>query len=127
VLVVDDEASVRSTITRVLEHLGLSVLSAPDGSSALEVFQSHLNVIDCVLLDLTMPGMPGTEVARAMRAIHPSLPIVLMSGYNQEDMARSMQEVMNIRFLHKPFLLVELDTALQWVFAMWGTSRELGK
>jgi CheY-like chemotaxis protein len=127
VLVVDDEASVRSTIAHLLERLGFRVLSAPDGSYALEIFHSHLNALDCVLLDLTMPGIPGAEVARTMRELHPALPIVLMSGYSVEDIARSIQEVIRMPFLPKPFQFVDLLTVLQHIFSVADISYELGR
>jgi PAS domain S-box-containing protein len=113
VLVVDDEANVRSAVAQLLDHLGLNVLSAHDGMHALEVFRSHPHVIDCVLLDLTMPGMSGTDLARALRKIQPTLPIVLMSGYSLEDMARSIQAATQMQFLPKPFQLADLHMALQ--------------
>jgi PAS domain S-box-containing protein len=127
VLVVDDEANVRSAIAQLLERMGFHVLSAPDGSYALGVFHSHLNAIDCVLLDLTMPGMPGAEVARAMRELHPTLPIVLMSGYGVGDIAQSIQEVTRMLFLSKPFQFADLLQILQPVLAPAELSCELGR
>jgi CheY-like chemotaxis protein len=127
VLVVDDEASVRSTLVQLLERLGLKVLTAPDAEYALESLQSHLNAIDCVLLDLTMPGMPSATVARRMRELSPTLPIVLMSGYSAEDIARSVQEASRMHALPKPFRLADLLEIVQQVFTMTDSSYEVGR
>jgi FixJ family two-component response regulator len=71
--------------------------------------------------------MPGAEVARAMRQLHPTLPIVLMSGYSVEDIARSIQEVTRMPFLSKPFQFVDLLTVLQHVFTAADISDALGR
>ena len=125
-LVVDDEASVRSSIAHMIEHLGLRVLTAADWYTALEVCRTHLTEIDCVLLDLTMPGKPSTDVARMMHHLHPRLPIILMSGYSLGDVAQSLPEVPWMQFLSKPFEFADLLTVLQRVFAMSDATHEMG-
>ena len=85
VLVVDDEPKVRKVVGEILEHAGYQVLRAVDGQEALEVFRREADTIDCVLLDLSMPKLDGEEVFRAMRAIRPSVPVVLCSGFTEQE------------------------------------------
>lgn len=79
VLCVDDEPIGLMVRAKLLEMAEFSVITSADGQSALEVFRTHH--IDIVLLDYMMPRMHGGEVARAMRAIDPKKPIIILSAY----------------------------------------------
>lgn len=79
VLCVDDEAVGLKVRSILLERAGYKVLTASDGQAGLEVFRA--NKVDAVILDYSMPGMSGGEVARAMREIKPNVPILLLSAY----------------------------------------------
>jgi CheY-like chemotaxis protein len=63
----------------LLERSGYTVLTAPDGLAGLEVFEN--NPVEAVVLDYSMPGMHGGEVAALMRARKPHVPILLLSAY----------------------------------------------
>jgi len=80
-LVIDDENLIRTTVCVMLEDAGFRVLSAEDGLAGLEMFERHADVIDAVLLDLTMPRLDGWQCLRRLRAIRADVPVVLMSGY----------------------------------------------
>jgi PAS domain S-box-containing protein len=120
VLVVDDDENVRLATAALLERLGLTVLTAADGRAGLQVFEVSPDTIDCVLLDVTMPGMPGTEVAHAIHQVRPDVPIVLMSGYSKEDINVHLVESQPIYFLPKPFQLADLRAQLLAIFARSG-------
>ena len=79
ILCVDDEAVGLRIRSMLLERAGYRVLSAPDGPSGLSLLEAH--PVEAVILDYSMPGMDGDEVARLMRAMRPSLPILLLSAY----------------------------------------------
>lgn len=81
VLVVDDDLHVQRVIARIVKSLGFAVVTARGGVEALERCGADGAGIDLVLMDLTMPGMGGVEVAHAIRAIRADLPIVLVTGY----------------------------------------------
>jgi PAS domain S-box-containing protein len=80
-LVIDDDNLIRTTVCVMLEDAGFRVLSAEDGLAGLEAFQRHAEVIDTVLLDLTMPRLDGWQCLRRLRAIRADVPVVLMTGY----------------------------------------------
>lgn len=79
VLCVDDELVGLKVRKIVLERAGYQVLTAPDGPSGLTIFSEH--PVEAVILDYSMPGMHGGEVARRMREAKPQVPILLLSAY----------------------------------------------
>jgi CheY-like chemotaxis protein len=104
VLVVDDEADIRGTITALLRFNGYEVDNAANGRDALHEVERELP--DLVLLDQMLPDMSGIDVARRLRAEHPVLPIVFVSGHAEPDMLRDA--VPGVRLLRKPFQSEEL-------------------
>jgi PAS domain S-box-containing protein len=109
VLAVDDEASVRRTVTRALEMLGCKVVAAENGAVALQRMRQFGRPFDLVLLDLTMPQMDGVETLRELRRIRPELPVVLMSGFAQAQAMARFGEHRLAGFLQKPFKLDDLS------------------
>jgi CheY-like chemotaxis protein len=79
VLCVDDEVVGLRVRKILLERAGYQVLTAADGHSGLELFATH--PVDAVVLDYSMPGMHGGEVAKKMRQTKPDVPILLLSAY----------------------------------------------
>ena len=112
VLVVEDEPSVRRTVTLALRHLGFAVLAAEDGMEALEIFRQHQSEIGCVLCDLTMPRMSGWETLAALRELAPGLPAILASGYSEAQVMSGEHAAMPQAFLGKPYELKTLSAAL---------------
>jgi DNA-binding response OmpR family regulator len=78
ILVVDDEASIRTMLMQFLEQAGFEVRTCQDGQTALKVFATEH--FDAILLDLHMPGMSGLETAAVMRQRNPTIPIALMTA-----------------------------------------------
>jgi len=85
VLVVDDETWIRQTATRILEHAGCAVLQASNGQEAVDLYRQKRVQIDVVLLDLLMPVMDGGTAFFQLREINPDLPILISSGYAEDD------------------------------------------
>jgi len=113
ILLVDDEPLMRKMTTAMLSHLGKAVVEASGGMEALEVFRRHSDRIRCVLLDFTMPGMNGWETLAAFRALRPDLPVVLVSGYDQNRVMAAEHSDQPCVFLHKPFRVAELREAIE--------------
>lgn len=114
VLLVDDEATVRAVGARALEAIGFGVLTAGDGAEALRLLAGGAGGIRCVLADVTMPGMSGPELVAAIRRQAPDLPVVLMSGYAEQDIAGSNGDCPDA-FLQKPFTVASLREVLHLV------------
>ena len=107
VLIVDDDDSLRILVRRVLDPMGVTVVDAADGDLALTI-QREGPEIDLVLLDVTMPGRDGDEVFRAMRAVDPGLPVVVLTGYSDQETRARFPDDAGIAFLHKPFDIHDL-------------------
>jgi signal transduction histidine kinase/ActR/RegA family two-component response regulator len=107
VLVADDLPAVLTVASRALGLAGWQVLLAEDGRAALALFE-ECDVIDVVVLDIDMPRLDGIETLRAMRALRPDLPAVLMSGKPPDPSGLPA-----CVFMAKPFTLAELRAALE--------------
>lgn len=81
ILVVDDDASIRHMLCRILSDEGYAAMAAADGDSALKLLSKER--ADLVLLDLKMPGMSGQEVLSRLSATRPKLPVVVMTAFTQ--------------------------------------------
>jgi two-component system, cell cycle sensor histidine kinase and response regulator CckA len=105
ILVVEDEPSVRSTVRRLLERHEYQVLEATNGQDALALLLARKNEVDLVLSDMVMPGMGGAELATRLRSMAPKLPVLLMTGYTEEALARTGDRVIDEQIIEKPFTL----------------------
>jgi CheY-like chemotaxis protein len=92
--------------------MGFTVLQAADGIEAVETLREHAREIVCALLDMTMPRMSGEETLRAIRQAAPSLPIVVMSGYSEQETMGRLGETGVAGFVQKPFTLADLQEAV---------------
>jgi PAS domain S-box-containing protein len=108
VLVIDDESGVSLVTRRILEGQGLTVLVAADGAEGLRLFRQHADQISLVLVDKTMPGMNGLEVATELFKQRPELPVVLASGYDESSSLERTASYQLAAFLQKPFVANEL-------------------
>jgi PAS domain S-box-containing protein len=115
VLIADDEETVCAVGKQMLERMGFSVLTAPDGREALKVFREHADEIVCVLLDLTMPHMDGEEAFRAIRRLHPGVTVMLCSGYNEQDATQRFAGKGLAGFIQKPYNMAALREKLTQV------------
>jgi PAS domain S-box-containing protein len=113
VLIVDDEPAVRAVTARALRTFGLDVIEADDGVAGLEAFAAQGSRISCVLLDLTMPRMGGEETFAAIRDLDPEVPVLLMSGFSEDEGKQRFDGLGIAAFIEKPFALATLRSAIQ--------------
>ncbi len=113
VLLVEDEKMVREMALSMLEELGHQVLSATNGRSAVEILRSQTEYIDCVLLDLTMPGLDGWETLAALRSLRSDLPVILASGYDEAHALAHASKERPQAFLQKPYRIGDLRQAIR--------------
>ena len=123
VLLVDDEEMLRESTSEALESFDVEVLVAADGQEAVDLVSRKGDAIDLVFMDLTMPRMDGRQAFQEIRRICPGVPVVLTSGYNEQE---SIQDFIGrglAGFLQKPYTLKALRETLQ-LCARPGTTRQ---
>jgi two-component system cell cycle sensor histidine kinase/response regulator CckA len=114
ILAVEDEAPLRNLVARILEGLGYRVLLAGTGEEALQVAKEVESHFDLLLTDLVLPGgMRGNDLARDLRARTPGLPVLYMSGYARDTIARGGRLDVEVNFLEKPFTPEALATMVR--------------
>lgn len=114
ILVADDEDLIRELLADALGD-EFDILSASDGKEALSLYKQHQDKIALVITDLIMPNMRGDELAKQMRQIRPSLPIVFISGYEREIETDTLLANGRAAFLPKPFDIGTLTETLREV------------
>ncbi|MBI2796147.1 MAG: response regulator [Gemmatimonadetes bacterium] len=108
VLVVDDEPAIRTSVSRYLRHRGYHAIEAANGEEALDQLQSLSWAVDLILTDMVMPRMSGRELVRHVRATHPGLAILCMSGHLEAPDEEADEPWGRRHVVAKPFELQEL-------------------
>ena len=103
ILLVDDETVVIDVTRLILQKAGYTVLVAENGERGLEVFRERADEVSLVILDLLMPVMGGDEAFTKIREIRPDVPVVLMSGFEEDEAFRRFGDQRLQGFLKKPF------------------------
>ncbi len=109
ILVVEDEAGVRTLAERVLENEGYRVVSASSGSEALAALDSLDELPRLLITDMVMPGMDGRVLAEKLRRKCPDCRVLLMSGYTEDVVIREHKLGPDTSFLAKPFTPTDLS------------------
>ncbi len=108
ILLVDDEDVVRDVAKRLLETAGFSVVAASNGREAVERFRSQPDDFVCVLLDFKMPEMDGEETFAELQRVRSDVPVILSSGYNEQDAIARLIGKGLAGFIHKPYDYAQL-------------------
>jgi two-component system cell cycle sensor histidine kinase/response regulator CckA len=116
ILLVDDEETIRTITSRLLERSGFRVLTAATPGEAVSLFDRHRAAIDLLLTDVVMPEMHGPVLAQHLVGINPDLPVLFISGYNNVDPVE-LGGRPNSAFLSKPFSAKALITAVNDVLS----------
>jgi len=117
ILVVDDEASVRSIARKILEKAGHCVLEAPDALRALNLLDTYHGRLDLVICDVVMPQMTGTEFVERLKVEQPGMKVILISGKVPESPVR------DVELLRKPFSAAALRDAVSRIVLAGGPGR----
>ncbi|MGP9820240.1 response regulator [Salinarimonas sp. NSM] len=110
ILLVDDDALTAMGSADLIEDLGHTVLTAHSGKEALAIAAERPD-LDLVVTDQSMPGMSGVELAKALRAERPALPVILATGYGAPPEGESLPT------LPKPYDQAQLDAAIRSALA----------
>jgi len=113
VLLVDDEEVIRKVVKAMLENMGFDVVLACNGHQALELYDTHLDDICLVLLDLTMPVMDGLSCFKALRQKSQEIKVLISSGYSSQEIGDILTQDKHIGFIQKPYIMKALRDKLQ--------------
>jgi two-component system, cell cycle sensor histidine kinase and response regulator CckA len=103
ILVADDEDGVLNAVDSVLRHAGYRTVLTRNGEEAVARFRATPNAFAAVLFDLTMPGLDGVEVLRAVRALNTATPALVMSGFSEQDVFERLRGLGEVAIVRKPF------------------------
>jgi len=109
VLVVDDEPDIRKVVRMTLEKVGYDVVEAEDGKKAIEEIQKgeHALLLNLIITDIRMPHMNDIDVINYYHKEWPSVPVIVLTGFPDPDMATAMLQHGAVDYLVKP---VEAET-----------------
>lgn len=120
-LVVDDDASVLQVASKVLQRGGYEVLSAGGGAEAIALAEANEERISLLLTDVVMPGMGGRELSEIFRSRFPSVRILFMSAYTEDEVILQGVRVAEVDFISKPFTVQGLQDKVRDVINRNGT------
>ncbi len=109
ILVIDDDAQIRSILKEMLEGAGYDVIEAPDGEIGLKLFRE--NPLDLIIMDIVMPKKDGIDVIAELQHDFPDVKIIAISGggfLKKEDYLQKADELGAVRSLSKPFNIKKL-------------------
>ena len=107
-LLVEDEAAVRSSSRRLFERHGYTVIEARHGADALRIMEQLGRPVDLVVTDLVMPEMGGREMVERLRTRHPAIKVLFMSGYSERAVTSDGIMPPDTGFVEKPFTVEQL-------------------
>jgi PAS domain S-box-containing protein len=113
ILLVDDESMILTVGSELLKTLGYTILTAQDGSSAIDLYKNSKESIDLVILDMVMPEMGGGEVFDELKKINPQVKVLLSSGYSLNGQASRIIKRGCVGFLQKPFTIRDIASQLR--------------
>jgi CheY-like chemotaxis protein len=113
ILLVDDEEMVLEVGEKLLKTMGYHVLTAREGTEAVEVYKKHRETVDLVVLDIIMPKMKGGEVFDCLTEINPDINVLLSSGYSIDGEASKILERGAKGFIQKPFDVERLSESIR--------------
>ena len=106
ILIVDDQDGIRLLLNEVFQSEGLTTYTASNGAEALQIFNEKQ--LDCVLLDVKMPGMDGIEILNEIRKTNEYIPVYMMTAYGEQDLIDSANKLNIEKFFTKPFNIFEV-------------------
>ena len=115
ILIVDDEASIRTVVQRALVKLGYQIITANDGETALLRYKENANRIRLVLMDIGMPGMGGWECLKQLHGINANVPVLLSTGYGGQDLLERARQEGAAGLITKPYQLDEIFRTIRGI------------
>jgi DNA-binding NtrC family response regulator len=127
ILIVDDEVMLVDMTRQLLEKIGYTVSAYTDSGDALRAFLACPMVYDLMITDMTMPGMTGLGLVKAVRAVREDIPVILCTGFNEQISEENSRSLDIQAFLMKPVGLQQLAEAIRKVLVPVSTERRKNK
>lgn len=105
ILVIEDEAALRDVMIEIFELSDIRAICVANGEEGIAQFSEYQAEIQAVFLDMKLPGMGGAATLSALRAIDPTLPVVIMSGRPEHIIMAEFKDQKHLSYLEKPFTL----------------------
>lgn len=107
ILIVDDQHGIRLLLNEVFKKEGYQIFLAANGIEALSIFDKE--AIDCVLLDMKIPGMNGIEILRHLKERQSTIPVVMMTAYGEQNLIEEALELGAVKYFTKPFNIFDIQ------------------
>ena len=114
ILIVDDQQGIRLLLNEVFKKEGFITHLAANGFEALKIAQT--TSLDCVLLDMKIPGMDGLEILRRLKENNEELPVFMMTAYVEQDIIDKANELGVAQYFTKPFNIFEVRDEVKKIF-----------
>lgn len=109
-MIVDDQHGIRLLLGEVFKREGYKTFLASNGLEALDIAKRE--ELDCVLLDMKIPGMDGLEILKNIKAKWPDLPVMMMTAYGELDLIQEALALGAAKYFTKPFNIYEIRDAV---------------
>ncbi|MGN7478189.1 response regulator [Solibacillus silvestris] len=118
ILIVDDQQGIRLLLNEVFKKEGFTTHLAANGFDALKV--AHESSLDCVLLDMKIPGMDGLEILARLKKDYPHLPVMMMTAYVEQHMIDTATQLGVTKYFTKPFNIFEVRDEVKRILEVAG-------
>ncbi len=115
ILVVDNEAAIRRSLSAGLQQEGFTVVACPDGISAIHELSAARRQgagFDGLVIDIFLPGIDGMTILKGVRNLFPGLPVLMITGFGDEKLKQAVLSEPNTAYLDKPFGIREVVRAM---------------
>jgi len=116
ILTVDDDKNQLKTLSLSLRSSGFDVRTAQSADGALSCLETEHREIDLVITDFAMPGMNGIELLKSIKKKYPAIPVIMISGTEEQTLAENVYENGCSGFIAKPCTIGELDQTINRIF-----------
>ena len=103
ILLIEDEADICNAFSEALSEQDVSVVTAQTGELGIELYRTHKDEVNLVVLDLSLPGISGEDTYKVLRRINPNVKIVISSGYGDPYVKKLFKGVALVGTLQKPY------------------------
>jgi CheY-like chemotaxis protein len=113
ILLIDDEEIIRLTVQKILTSFGYDVCVAEDGLSGIETYKTQKQLINLIILDISMSKMSGKETFIALKKINADIKVIITSGFKSDERIDELLQSGASGFIAKPFTFTELITTVK--------------